>query len=400
LINILRLSCTVLISTLIFISCNQPPPTASQSLIPTEDLIYATHVTSDTWNLSQSSSSFEKELKMGIADRVLLGQNAYSKTDLLFRYAVYLPDTTKSYLRNGTATITKAWMVMKPSYILGDSTKPFGFSAYQIRSPWGLLNFNRDSLSVVLNTRDQQNVISNVPSNPTRKDSIKFNIEPSVVAEWATYDSTNSNSKKNYGLIFIPTEGTDRYLGFRAVTSSTESQITYMKFAIHKDSWGQFEDTIRVTPDMDTHIMEKQTLPTNNSEIYLEGSYVSRGFIHFDLSKIPQNIILNKAEFSIQVDVEKSLFSSPATDSLEMVVMGDSTKKSLNSDSSIVTLFKGDITWMMQKWIQRDNIYPNQGAMLYISNDASTAEKIILHGSQDADKSKRPKLDIYYTQKK
>jgi hypothetical protein len=398
-----------LISIVVFSSCNQSPPTASQSIIPDEDLINAIHVTSDTWNLSQSSAYFEQKLYNGVASRVLLGRNNYSETDMLCQFSIYVDDTTLTYLKAGTATITRAWMVMNPTYILGDTTEQFGFSAYQIRNPWGLYYFNRDSLETIISNKDSKNVISmsnSTPSNPALKDSIMFDINTDVVTKWVTYDSTVASAEKNYGLIFIPSAGTKKVLGFNPSSSTDTSDVTYMKFTIHKDGWAK-DDTVYVTPYMDTHITKHTVpLPTVADEIYLEGSYVVRGFLKFDLSQVPSNIILNKVILTMEMDPSKSLNGKPTTDSIGVTVLADSSTKAYTKDSTVVTLitrkgniFSGDITWMVQDWIKKNNVYSNHGVLLYLFDDAATAARLVLYGGKYADKSKRPKLDIYYTQK-
>ncbi len=394
----------VLGSVLIFTYCNQPPPTAPQSLIPNEDLINARHTNSDSLNLSQSSSFYEKQIALGIANRVLLGKNEYSSADLLYRFSVYVPDTTLTYIKNGQAAITKAWITMKPSYSLGDTTKPFGFTAYQIRSDWGLLEFNRDSLNAL--QYDQTNVLLNTPQpGVTTKDSIIAELNPDVVKEWVTYDSTVAGSKKNYGLIFKPTAATGRYLGFKASTSDSAKKISQLHVIIHNANWAT-DDSIQVIPWMDSHIMEKSALPVSNDRIYLEGSYAIRGFLFFDLSTIPSNIIINKAVLTLNYDANSSTNGSVASDTLLVNVLADSTLKTFNSDSTKSSIlyrsgsaFSGDITWMVQKWIKHDSSYPNEGMTFYLYNENASAARQVFYGSRYADKALRPKLDLYFTSK-
>ena len=389
-------------SILIFTYCNQPPPTAPQSLIPSQDLINAKHTDSDSLNLSQSSSFYEKQIALGISNRVLLGQNDYSTTDLLYRFNIYIPDTMLTFIKNNEATITKAWLVMKPSYSLGDSTKPYGFTVYQIRSDWGLLGFNRDSLANL--QYDKNNILLNTPqAGPTTKDSIVAELSPSVVKEWVTYDSTVAGSPKNYGLLFKPTTQTGRYLGFRASNTDSLKKTNQLSIIIHKDSWVT-DDTIQVTPWMDTHIMEKQTLPVSNDRIYLEGLYTIRGFLFFDLNKIPSNVIINKATLTLHYDANSSTNGSIPSDTLQVNAIGDSTTMKFNSDSTKSSVlyrnnnvFTGDITWMVQKWIKHDPNYLNEGLTFYFYNSDDTAARQVFFGSKYADKALRPKLDLYYT---
>jgi hypothetical protein len=409
LIRILRLSFIVLVSIIIFSSCNQSPPTSPQSLIPDEDLINATHVTSESLNLNQSSFYFDKELYMGISSRVLLGQNNYSKTYALYRFSIYVPDTTLAYLRAGTAKVTRAWVTMKPTYMQGDSTAQFRFTGRQIWNDWGLVYFDRDSLETIKSGASGPNVISftnNTPLCPTLKDSIQFDIEPYVVKEWIVYDSTDSSSPKNYGLLLEPTTS-GKVLGFAGSTYGDTTTTNYLYVTITKDSWGDYVDTVAVTPYMDTHMTKHlTTYPQSDEYVYLEGSYSERGFLRFDLSKIPSNIILNKVVLTMQMDPSLSYQSSPTADSIGLTILADSTTKAYTSDSTTVTLitrsgntFTGTITWMFQDWIQNNNSYPNHGIELYLYEDAATTSRIVLYGSKYPDKSKRPKLDIYYTQK-
>jgi hypothetical protein len=338
----------------------------------------------------------------------LLGENKYGKTYSLYRFNIYLADTTLAYIKAGTAYISKVQVKMKPVYMQGDSTASFRFTARQIRSDWGLVSFDRDSLSTIKNTADSRNVITSFSTTetPTLKDSIIFNIDPSVVKEWVTYDSTDSSLPKNYGLLFTP-ENTNKVLGFNASTLTDTTKMVYMYITVHKDSWGDYEELVTVSPFMDTHMTERiGSLPTSEDKIYLEGSYGVSGFLHFDLSKIPSNIILNKVVLTMEMDPSLSYQGSPTSDSLGLTVFADSTTRKYTSDSTTTTLlirngniFSGDITWMVQDWLLSNGSYPNEGVELYILEDSGCSSRIVLYGSKYADKSKRPKLDIYYTQK-
>jgi hypothetical protein len=291
-------------------------------------------------------------------------------------------------------------MTMKPIYYSGDKSQPFAFSAYQIRSPWSVTGFDQDSLLNKSNfIYDNTNEVSSISIIDTL---VSFNLQNSVITEWIKYISDSTSAPKNYGLIFKPTSATNRYMGFRAVNGTTvDADVPYLHFVLNVPNAD--DDTLDVSPYMDAHIMTGAA-PSPTTNIVLEGSYAVRGYLSIDLSSIPKNSIVNKATLQLIPDTLSSVNSSPSEDTLEVYMLADSVRKSFTADSGVTTIltrskgaFSGNITWMVQKWL--NGTIPNEGIMLVLYDELATSVKLQFYGSNNQNKALRPKLNIVYMQR-
>lgn len=161
-----------------------------------------------------------------------------------------------------------------------------------------------------------------------------------------------------------------------------------------------------MSPLVDIHVVTG-SVPTQNQFIYLQGGLVSRGFLSFDLSSLPKEIIVNSAKLELTVDTLKSFNGVPASDSIEVKALKDSVAKTFTSDSLIVSVLKktnniysGEITWLIQRWLSSTIAGVNQGMQLSLADEVRSASRIVIHGSRSTDLLKRPRLKIVYMQKK
>ncbi|MEW6702278.1 MAG: hypothetical protein AB1298_06120, partial [Bacteroidota bacterium] len=222
-LRLIRLSFFASALVLILVSCNQDPTSVGADLIPDQDKIEFKEIDSYQTNIPQKSSYFENKMLLGAASQLLLGKNSYSESSILFRYSIFLPDSLLTRFKNGELIVSNAWMEMIPRYALGDKSANFDFSVHQIRSGWGLIKFDRDSLSQL--RYDAVDVSSGLVVRDTL---VKFNLKPEVVYEWLKY-KVDTNATKNYGIILKPKPAAQRYLGFKAVQASSQTNETRLK---------------------------------------------------------------------------------------------------------------------------------------------------------------------------
>lgn len=399
-INLLRYSIFLVCLAFLLSSCNQDPSTSGYNLIPNKDLLNFKQFDSYTQGIGQKTSFYTQKVLTGSADRVLLGRNSYSEADLLYFFNPYIPDSIKTYINSGQANVIRAWMTMPTIYYSGNKSLPFSFSAYQIRSPWNVIGFDRDSLlNTGYFTYDNTNVVNSISIVDT---VISFNIQNSVITQWIKWISDSTSAPKNYGLLFKPTPSTNRYIGFRATNGGTADQdVPYLHFILAKPH--NLTDTIDVQPYMDAHVMIG-SFPAATSDIVLEGSYAVRGYLYFDLSSLPSNSIITKATLALSPDTLNSVNSTPLQDTILVTMLADSVKKSLTVDSSTTTtlvksngVFTGNITWMVQKWINKS--IANEGVMLNLWDELATSVKLQFFGSSNKNKALRPRLNLVYMQR-
>ena len=397
-IRSLRLLFPAVILTVLLISCNQDPTSVGSNLLSEKDKFTFHQIDGDSANLYQKTSFFEIVPKLGASQYLLLGKTPYSESSILYRYQVYLPDTTLARISKNEVYVKKAWIEMKPRSVIGDSTSNFDFSVHQMRSNWSALGFDRDSIKSANFHYDQTDVKSGLTVTDT---TVRFDLKPEVLKEWFlyAYDSTRA---KNNGIILVP-GNTSQMRGFVAVQPGATTYENYLFLILERP--GYYLDTLAVWPDEDVHVVTRRAgfTPAVNNDFYLEGSYSLRGSIFFDLTSIPKTAIINKATLELTVDHSNELDGSLSSDSLYVQLMGDSTAHKVSSDSLSLSflsrkanVFSGDISWAIQKWL---NGAPNQGLMFTLYDEYSSAARIAFYGSKEPNKALRPKLKITYLQK-
>ncbi len=398
-IRFLRLSLFVVTLTVLFISCNQDPTSVGSNLISEQDKFTFQQLNSDESNLFQKTSYFEEKPKLGGSEYILLGKTPYSESSIMFRYQIYVPDTTLTRISNNEVIIKEAWMEMIPRYTIGDKASAFDFTVHQVRSAWTAPGFDRDSSKSEFLKYDADNVKFGLVVTDT---TVKFHLKTDVIREWFIYKK-NSSAPKNNGIILKP-GNTSKMLGFLAVQLNATYYETYLHVILERPNY--YKDTLVVAPDEDVHVVTRTSgfsAPVT-SNFYLEGGYSLRGSLFFDLSSLPKTAIINKATLELTVDESKELDGNPKSDSIYVQLWGDSTAHKLSGDSLSVSfisrknnVFSGDISWAIQKWLTG---HVNEGLSLTLYDEYSSAARIAFYGSNNSNKTLRPKLKITYLQKK
>ncbi|KAF0214306.1 MAG: hypothetical protein FD178_2573 [Ignavibacteria bacterium] len=401
-IKYLRLSFLSLSLIALFISCSDSPTSVGENLIPDQDKIKFSEYDSFLESTPQQSYTYQEKLKYGSSEKVLLGKTSLGESYIVYKFFIYMPDSLLTKLANNELTVTSAKMEMKSTYKLGATGAPFDYSVHQIRKAWTEDGFDKDTLKTFLET--SQYDLSDVSSNRViaQNDSLlKFDLSTQVVTDWLKAKK-DSNFTRNYGLLFKPKAGTNRFFGFDAVYTDGTSTNILLKI---KYKWGTstvHNDSINVAPFWDVHAL-LGAKPVSENHIYLQGSIGVRSVLSFDISKLPKNIILNKATLELTVDDNPAQTSdgTPASDSITVQTLKDSVAKELTSDSLYFAylkrtgnIYSGDIAWMVQKWIKGD---ANQGIILALPDENYSASRIAIYNSKVTDKALRPRLKLIYT---
>ncbi|MHB8931230.1 MAG: DNRLRE domain-containing protein [Melioribacteraceae bacterium] len=396
-IRFLRLSLFAVALTVILISCNQDPTSVGSNLVSEQDQFTFNQLDSYQSDIPQKSSWSQVTPKLGTSQYILLGKTSYAESSLLLLYNIYVPDSLLTRLKAGELLVKSASMKMIPRYTLGDKSAPFDFSIFQVRSPWTEIGFNRDSLSQL--SYDQSDIKSNLTMTDT---TLNFNLSTDAVKEWLMRKADSTAAPKNYGIIFKTKPSTQKILGFLGIIGTSSSNESILNIILERPSTG-YKDTINVSPYEDVHVVTG-SLPTASSDFYLEGGYMLKSNLFFDVTSLPKNSIVNKAILDLTVDESQSLDGSLKSDSMYVQLLADSTTMKLTSDSSYSVLlvrtgnvFSGDISWIVQKWLSG---VANQGMILSLVDEYTTAARIAFYGSKDPNKALRPKLKITYMQKK
>ena len=380
----------ILLSAFIFFDCSDEPTSIGSGLLG--EKINLITINSDSLPINQASSYFHlQNVRLGASASLLLGKTENSDTaSILIKFDAGLVDSVKGAILNDSITVTSAVMELQQTYSFGEATAPFDFTVHKVLSNWSV-DFNEDSLlGLQYDPEDSKLNEHGISDSLT---SITLNIQ--LLQEWLNIIADTSLNG-NYGVYIKPTDNTQKVLGYQAITQ-TFTNIPVIKVVIEKT--GDYTDTITFSSTLDLTVMRGSIPPVSSGNIPIRASFVINGKLFFDLSPLPENIVVNKAELILTVDTLETKVGSSYTNQLQAYFLFDSLNTDSVSSSSVTLLrsgntFSGNITNYIRAWLENNN----HGLILTAGNPISGVELFVIKGS-DAVLNK-PLLKITYTELK
>ena len=390
----------VFLFLIIFISCEEDPTSVGNELLPDDDLIDFLVLDSYESNIIQESKYYKEDLILGQSERLLLGKKDNLKSTALMRFFVPITVETGKLLDSNKINIISSKVILKPNYVYGDSSSNFNFSVHKINTYWRVDDFDQDSLHLL------EYEAQDLAQNLTITDSlITFNIDNDLVLEWMKAELDSTLELTN-GLLFIPDEASNKILGFKSYSVSNLDMQPEIE--IEYENPGVFEDTLYASITSDVHVVEGDINVTSDGIMVLQGGLGYRSMVRFDLSSIPSNSIINKAELTLFRDLDNSYVGSRAVDTLKAYLVDD-FEQSTSLDSlgyfmirrDTLNTYKGNITGFVQRWMyDEDNSgLSNNGVMIRLYDELESVNKFILYSSQYTDAALRPRLKVIYSRK-
>lgn len=379
---------------LLFFGCEDEPGDLGSNLIPDEDYLSIEKVNSFELDVEQNSSVYsDTSLSFGTAPRTLLGrinEDNFSAKQLL-RWQFTFDDTLQEAIEANNFNIISSKIKMHYVYWRGEESAEFDFTVHKINKSWSWQDFNKDSLEFL--DYDAQN-LSEMREVDQTDSTITFNFDEEITRTWLK-ERLDQDTYDNFGIIIIPTENSNRVLGFSAQTGISLEVIV--------ENPGVKTDTVESQLIWDTHVVEGEIIESTDNNLILQSGIPVRAKLWMDVhSMLPENASINKAELELFVDDNESSVGTKNADSLYVSLFADSTEHSVyNFVPSLLTrsenkLF-GDVTDLVQYLISLDK---NNGFRLMLIDEIYAASKFALRSSDYSDKALRPRLTVYYTKER
>ncbi|MFN3135588.1 MAG: hypothetical protein ACK44H_08470 [Candidatus Kryptonium sp.] len=344
------------------IGCSKEPNDVGFGLLPDNELfnvkVYEDSVEIYAENIQNFISNSSSEV-------LLIGNYEGISCDILIRFNV--PDTLRD-MKIEWAQVR----LFKSKLVIGDSALPLRFTAHKV-------------LSNYYDTLYDSRIIGEFESIP---DSVNyFKIDTGVVREWL--------NGKNYGL-YLKSQSDGVIWEFNSLDASLFTPA--LEIVVPKEGGGV--DTIRFVYGSDGYIARlNEKIDTNY--IVLQAGVGLRSILKFDVSKLPKNIIINRAEVSLYLK-EKKRYGNNGVDSLlaSFITDIDLVRKSIGGfegnylgvRNPIDTLeYIIPITTPVQRWVNGES---NNGILLRCFSEVDNFDRFTFYYVE-----RRPKLKIYYTTK-
>ncbi len=376
-----------------FVACSDEPNAVGVGLIPDKDKLTFESIDSYTSGFSQSFESFKKDsLKFGSTSPVLLGNYKNISIDMLIGFLISLPDSIKEPFTTGEAKLLSCWIEAEPTYWIGDSNN-FSFTLHRINSSWNPAIITQDTIDEI-NNKLGPNLLD--ASTYSFVDTLmKFDVNKDLVEGW-TRRTFDSSYEKDYGML-LRSNSSSAIVGFQALTSFPYAEYPKLYMVFEKP--GVFIDTLVAIPSSDLHIPTGVILQNTSQSIILQSTLGVRGKLKFDLSMVPENILINKADLDLFIDTDNSEEGSVKTDTIAISLLKKFEDATLSSSIGRYPLLRkdnkytGDIRAFVQNWINGEI---NEGVQLQLSDELRSVSKVAIYNTFAVD-SLRPRLTIYYT---
>lgn len=377
--------------SLLHISCSDSPSSIGSNLL-SQDLINVLQLDSAKDSLFQSSSVSKKVIALSNANRLLLGKKANVEAGILIKFLIYFADSTKQQLLNNEITVTSAKIEFTKNYTFGDSAAQIDYNVYKINSSWST-GFTSDSLSLLSFDAND------VSFSKTFSDTINsFYFDNQIALSWLKANADTNLAAVN-GLYIKPSANSEKIIGFQAL-SVEDVPIPALKIVIQKGE--VYTDTVRFFPSIDISVVSGSLPDVGTENFGIQSGLNSEARLFFDLSSLPEGIVVNYAQLTLTIDTLKTVTGSSYTNSLRVNYLTDSVSLLIDSSFALFldreqNTFKGSVTSYIQRALVENN---NQGLLVAASDKLNGVEIFAIKGSNAINFDERPKLQIIYTSKK
>lgn len=388
-----RFSLTALLLTsLIHLTCSESPTSIGADLL-NQDLVNILELDSSKDSLFQSSALYKRVIALSNASRLLLGKKDNVESGVLIKFLIYLDDSIKQQIIDNELSVLSANVQLTQDYTYGSSTSSLDYSVHKINSDWST-GFTSDSLSLL------SYEANDVSSNRVFSDSINtFDFDTQLVTSWLK-SSADTSLPAPDGIYIKPSFGSEKIIGFYALSTAEDIPVPLLNIVIEKA--GVYTDTLSYFPSVDLSVVSGSLADVGSENIGIQAGLNSEARIFFDLSELPENIIVNYAQLTLTLDTLKTITGSSFTNSLRVNYLTDSSTVLIDSAYLLYldrdsNRFKGSVTTYIQRSLLEKS---NHGLLVAPSDKLNGVELFAIKSSNNAIFSERPKLQIIYTYKK
>lgn len=372
-----------------FQSCENNPNDLGLEFI-LSDTLNTKLLDSNRDSLLITSNNYKKYVNTYVSNYFLIGKyQGYESKTLLKSVGV-----SGSYA--GATVLSASLKFNYTKYAYQDTNGSVSFNVYPLNRSFNFTNITFDSVN---SGNIGSNQLATYSGSPSDTNSIYIPFNTTVAKNWLEYAADTGYASKNYGIAFLPNASSTTIKGFGGYIQSSSNANLKPQVVIVANKNNK----------TDTLVYDLETISLNNvnTSTYIQDRFtVQNGIsiyniLNFDLSKLPPNSIINEAYLRLKIDKPVSYLTSGSSMEMYYFMMTDTTAKTMDGGSSLVSLIEDSITVSVrltkyfQKWNYGQAV--NYGVMFMNRNNSYNMDRFVFFGPSVQDTSKRPKLIIRYT---
>jgi hypothetical protein len=330
--------------------------------------------------------------QLGASNYLLVGKVRNVEAWTLIRFSPYLVDTDYN---PDSLTIISAKITLTYAYKAGDTTSYFEATVHRIKNGWSPYTYTADSLAYLSYGGNAGTITDSISSETTT-----FNIDTSVVMDWFRVGYDTSFATKNYGVVIKPNPNCRKVVGFQALTSSSTTHAIMKVIVEKKSSYNYYLDTLTFNVYSDAHIV-KGTEIKQPQRMTIQSGLPQYGKLWFDISQIPDGVILNNAKLILHCDTTQNLHGTTMDNELLAYYVTDSTAGKVSS-SYYTTLgydtgsYTGTVTNIVSAFMSAKK---NINIKIFPVAPLDGVDITSIYNYECTDLKLRPELKIIYTKK-
>ncbi len=372
----------------LFYSCSDSPTAAGKQFLK-QDLVGVEKLDSQNDTLAQTSSYHKFVPIPGGSYQLLLGKLDNVEARTLLQLSIVIPDSLKSDISSGNATIKNATLFFTRHYVYGDTLAPLSVNVYEITSDWTSTGFTSDSLSKL--TYNSNNVATTFTTSDT---GLAINLSTQLMNNWFSY-IINGDSSAIKGILISPGSASGKVVGYESLNYSGGT-APYLSVIIQKPN--VYTDSLIFGTYQDLSVVTGSLPNISSQEIAVQGGLALRSKLRFDLSKLPSNIVVNDAPLFLNINSAESILGTDSISSIIAYRLVSAGSDSFDSTKSVVlsrsgNTFSGNIATYIRDWEKGAG---NYGLLLLSQDEVGSVDLFTMYGSTSP-QANRPRLTIYYT---
>lgn len=336
----------------------------------------------------------------GVSPLLSVGKFANIGTKILLKFDAVLPDTV---------AILDAALVLRTSSITGEATgQTFEATVHRVTEDWSEGSVKAESFGEAFDPDPlaSATILSIYRVDSADVEAVRFDLSQQgveLVRQWA--DSTSGVD--NFGFL-IDSNNANFIKQFYAKEFFSSSRAPQLELLVRFQG-ADSDTTLRTASIADAYLAERINpgLELPPGPLYVDHLFSRQSVIRFDLSGIPRESTINRADLIVDVQQENSVLN-PNGLSLEAVILENivTTPDSLQLSSAppklsetpriekSTTSIRFPIRGLLQAWV--NETAENHGLLLRTATPGLDIAHVALHPCA-SDSSRCPRLEVDYT---
>ncbi len=375
----------LIMTSVIIIGCENNPNDVGITFISPDDTL-STRVLD---SIPITNNNYKYYINTSNSPAIFVGNFQSYTSKSMLKFTNINPDLDSS-------VIVSAQLTLKYNdYFFQNETGLTSFNIYQMTSDFNYATVTYDSVSPA----DYGNISQGTyTGSPVDSQQINITLNNQLAKDWFEYAADNNYAVKNYGIILLPNSSSNTIKGFFSFNNITD----VIPFATIIYTKNGTLDTVTLNTTQYVTLSDAPASIIPADRFVLQSGIAYRNILNFDLSKLPDNVIINNVVLTFTLD-SKNSFISPNTD--KRVVIGQVTDSVTKDDSLFTDVFQSDsITYslsstslnaMFQRW--NSNVLTNLGISMKNYFETQNLDDFVFYSPNATEVLYRPRVRITYT---